>query len=373
MNKSFLVRVMICACLFSMSRGGLAVAGQKNVPKNIILLIGDGMGVGQVSAAKTVKGTLAMEQFKTVGLLTTNSHNNYVTDSAAAGTALATGEKTYNGAIAVSAEKEPLKTALEWAEDKGKATGIVVTCSVTHATPAAFMAHVDSRKKNEDIAEDIAECGVDVLFGGGLQYFAPKGENGSKRKDYKDLVAELAKKMQFARSADEFYGLTTDRPAAALLAPGHLPRVAERKVSLAEMTYKAIRILSRDEDGFFLMVEGSQIDWAGHDNDAEYLISEAVDFDDAVNAALNFAHVDGQTLVIATADHETGGFALLDGSVTERQVSETDFASKSHTGEMVPLFATGPGSRAFAGIHDNTVIGRRIIEYLKRSESPANN
>jgi alkaline phosphatase len=337
-------------------------------PRNIILLIGDGMGLGQISAAKTVKGVLAMEQFTTVGFLTTHAHDKYVTDSAAAGTALATGRKTYNGAIAVSpVKKKPIKTALEWAEHKGKATGIVVTCSVTHATPATFMAHVDSRKKNEEIAEHIAASDVDVLFGGGLQYFIPKGEKDSKRQDDKNLITMLAKRMQVARSAKDFQQLATDRPAAALLAAEHLPKVEQREVSLAEMTRKAIRILSRDEDGFFLMVEGSQIDWAGHDNDPNYLIAETVDFDDTVRAALDFAQVDGSTLVIVTADHETGGFALLDGSVKKRELTKTGFVSKNHTGVMVPIFASGPGNKVFAGIHDNTIVGKSIIRYLKRS------
>jgi alkaline phosphatase len=159
-------------------------------PKNIILFIGDGMGVSQITAGKIVKGNLNLEEFKVVGLRTTHSQSALITDSAAAGTALATGYKTYNGAISVSRYKKPLKTIVEYAEEKQKTTGVVVSCSVTDATPATFVAHVDSRRKHAVIAEHITRSGIDVLFGGGLAYFLPKSTHGSKRDDEKNLIAE---------------------------------------------------------------------------------------------------------------------------------------------------------------------------------------
>jgi len=343
-------------------------AAASDVPKNIILFIGDGMGVSHITAAKIVNGHLNMERFRVVGLLTTHSQTDLVTDSAAAGTALATGFKTFKGAISVSQDKKPLKTAVEYAEEMHKSTGLVVSCSITHATPAAFVAHVDSRKKNTLIAEQIAESGVDVLFGGGLGFFLPESTAGSRRNDEKNLLAELKNRMPVVQSENEFQTLGKVDSAAGLFAMVHPPKATERKPSLCELTRKAIDILSGNENGFFLMVEGSQIDWAGHQNNPEFIISETIDFDNAVGIGLDFAKKDPQTLVIVTADHETGGFALHDGSINDRKVSESGFTSDYHTGAMVPVFAQGPGSAAFAGIGDNTGVGRTIIRYLQESD-----
>lgn len=343
----------------------MAIAANAAAPKNIILFIGDGMGVSQVSAGKIAKGTLNLEQFKVMGLVTTYSQSALVTDSAAAGTALATGHKTYNGAISVSVKKRPLKSVLEYAEARGKSTGLVTTCSLTHATPAVFAAHVDSRKKNAQIAEQIAKSGVDVLFGGGLAYFLPESAEGSQRRDEKDLVALLQKRMPVVRSAEAFERLGKVRSAAGFFAPVHPPRAGGRRPKLAELTKKAIEILSKNPKGFFLMVEGSQIDWAGHKNDQDYLIAETVDFDDAVGEGLVFAAHDSGTLIIVTADHETGGFAVHDGDVDARTVSEAAFTWTHHTATMVPLFARGPGSADFAGIRDNTHIGKTLIGYME--------
>ncbi|MFH1974537.1 MAG: alkaline phosphatase [Pseudomonadota bacterium] len=336
-------------------------------PKNIILFIGDGMGVSQITAAKIVKGNLNIDRFKVVGLLTTHSHNDLVTDSAAAGTALATGYKTYNGAISVSQDKKPLKTIVEYAEDRQKATGIVVSCSVTDATPATFVAHVDSRKKYSLIAEHITKSGIDVLLGGGLCYFLPKSTDGSKRDDEKDLIAELEKRMKVIRSEKDFQDLGDVDSVAGFFATKHPARANERKPSLSELTRKAIDILSKNKSGFFLMVEGSQIDLAGHKNNQDDIISEMIDFDDAVGAGLDFAEKNQQTIVIVTADHETGGFAIHNGYIKDKKITESAFTCKNHTAVMVPIFAHGPGSSAFAGIGDNTVVGKTLIQYLQES------
>ena len=344
-----------------------ACAAESATPKNIILFIGDGMGISQITAGKIVKGNLNIEQFKVVGLLTTHSQNVLVTDSAAAATALATGYKTYNGAISVSQDKEPLKTIVEYAEENQKTTGLVVSCSVTHATPATFVAHVDSRNKAAVIAEHITKSGIDVLFGGGLCYFLPKSTDCSKRDDEKNLIAELEKRMKVVRSAEDFQNLGNVDSVAGFFAAEHPPKANERKPRLSELTKKAIDILTKNKSGFFLMVEGSQIDWAGHENNQEYLISEMIDFDNAVGVGLDFAEKDPQTLVIVTADHETGGFAIHNGSIKDKIVSESKFTCEEHTAAMVPIFAHGPGSFAFAGIGDNTVVGRTIIEYLQES------
>ena len=338
-------------------------------PANIVLLIGDGMGVGQVTAAKIEYGSLHMERLPVGGLLTTFASNRLVTDSAASGTALATGHKTYNGAISVSPDREPLKTVLEYAEERGLATGLVATCSITHATPAAFAAHVDNRQKDGEIARQMAASGVDVLFGGGWSFFLPDTEPGGARTDGLNLLDELRERMPVALSVAEFRNLPDTDAAAAFFAPDHPPSVTSREPPLAELTGRAIEILSRDEDGFFVMIEGSQIDWAGHENDHDWLMDEMTDFDEAVGVVMDFAEADGRTLVIVTADHETGAYSVLDGSLERHRVTRPDFGSGDHSAAMVPVLAYGPGSAAFGGMQDNTDLGRTLIEYVSRGSA----
>jgi alkaline phosphatase len=348
--------VLAAGCAHVPVRAGAA-------PRNVILMIGDGMGVSHVTAARIATGRLEMERLPVGGLETTWSASDLVTDSAASGTAYATGRKTVNGAISVSPSGEPLKTVLEHAEDRGMATGLVVTSSITHATPAVFVAHVAGREDNLEIARQIAESDVDVLFGGGRSFFLPRAEGGA-RDDGANLVDVLRKKMPVALSAEEFRGLGDTDRAAALLADEQPPPVRERDPGLRELTEKALEILSRDEDGFFLMVEGSQMDWAAHENDHQWLVDEALDFDSAVGAVMDFAERDGRTLVVVTADHETGGYALLNGALERRTVTEPHFASDDHSASMTPLLAYGPGSEAFGGLGDNATVGQRLIEIV---------
>ncbi|MCK6559911.1 alkaline phosphatase [candidate division KSB1 bacterium] len=341
-----------------------AGAPAERPPKNIILFIGDGMGVAQVTAGKTAKGTLQLEQCTSGGLLTTHSAESYVTDSAASATALAAGVKTYNKAIGVDLNKRPVKTMLEYAAEKGKATGLVATCAITHATPASFAAHVDDRNKYYDIAAQLAQAPVDVMLGGGWSHFAPKSQSGGQREDEQDLWAVLAKDRVAIRTLAEFQKLATPKRLVGLFEPVHLPKADKREVTLPAMTRKAIAILSQNRNGFFLMVEGSQIDWSSHDNDSEGVVMEMVDFDDAIGAGLEFAKSNKETLVVVTADHETGGYTLLDGSISEKKVTKTAFTTGGHSGVMVPIFAFGPGSAAFGGIHDNTFVGKKLIEFV---------
>jgi alkaline phosphatase len=339
----------------------------KNTPVNVILLIGDGMGVSHVTGAKIEMGDLHMERLPVGGLFTTFPSNTLVTDSAASGTAFATGHKSYNGAISVSPGGERLKTVLEFAEGRGMATGLVATCSITHATPAVFASHVKNRDMQKEIAKQMVESGVDVLFGGGSSYFLPDDEPGGARTDGLNLVEKLRERMPVALSPEEFESLPKKtRAAAALVYAGHPPPAYSREPSLTEMTRKAISILSRDDDGFFLMVEGSQIDWAGHENEHEWLMDEMADFDEAVGAALDFAETDGRTLVVVTADHETGAYAVLDGSLEKRKVSRPNWGCGDHSAAMVPVLAYGPGSSVFGGINDNTHLGRTLIGYVRR-------
>jgi alkaline phosphatase len=344
------MKTILRLCLFALC---VSVYAEEAAPKNIILFIGDGMGLAQVTAAKVANGSLEMERCPVTGFVTTWAADHLTTDSAAAATALATGFKTNNEMLGVSPDGQPLKNTTEAAEAANKSTGTAVVCSLTHATPAGFIAHVPSRKMDREIAEQITASDVDVLFGGGLKFF--------------DLP-ELQKKMTVVTNAAEFRALGTPEKAAVILYEQDPPYAAERTVSLKELTQKAIAILSQDPDGFFLMVEGSQIDWACHGNDGTNTIREVIDFDNAVGAGLDFAQKDGQTLVLVTADHECGGFALIDGSIAGKTVSETGFVHKEHTASMVPLFAFGPGSAGFSGIQDNTDIGKTLIRFIQASE-----
>lgn len=351
-------------------------------PKNIILMIGDGMGTSQLTAGKVAKGTLSVERMDVGGLCTTFAANALVTDSAAAGTALATGQKTANKHISTTPDGKPLETIAEAAKENGKAVGLVTTCSLTHATPAAFATHVTSRYMNQDIAKQLVDAKFNVLFGGGWAWLVPKNSDASsvkedlspagygkketssgKRTDGVNLLVELEKQMTVATTPNAFRALGKTDRAAALLYSLHPPAAAEREVSLPELTAKALEILARDEDGFFLMVEGSQIDWAGHKNNKEWLIDEVVDFDDAVGVVLDFAEMNPDTLVVVTADHETGGFAVQGGSLKDKKVTNAAFTWGNHTASMVPVFATGPGSDAFGGLIDNALIGHTLKKF----------
>jgi alkaline phosphatase len=335
-----------------------------NYPKNIIIYIGDGMGVAHITAGKIALGRLNLERFAVTGLVTTHSENELVADSAAAATALATGHKTYNRAVSVravsvSADKKPLKTLFEFAEELGKSTGVVVTSSVTHATPAAFFAHVENRRQHVDIAEQILNSGPDVLIGGGWAYFIPESNAGSRRQDDKNLLELLETRMPVVLSYDKLPG--QGKKLAALLAPDGLPKSADRDYSLSELTQEAMRILSKNRKGFILLVEGSQIDWAAHDQDHEAIIAEMIDFDGAIGTGLDFARKHGNTLILVTADH--------DGSMKAKQVTSSGFTTSGHTASMVPIFAYGPGSRNFSGIQDNARVGQAIISQLLKTEA----
>ncbi|WP_448520153.1 alkaline phosphatase [Rhodoflexus sp.] len=326
--------------------------------KNIILMIGDGMGSAQVFAAYTAqKGQLHMMNFPVTGFLLTQSESHYITDSGAGGTAIATGKRTYNGAIGVDMNKQPLTSILEVAKQNGLATGIVVSCAVTHATPASFYAHQGSRTQDEDIATDLLKTQPDVVIGGGYKFFA-------NRKDGRNLIEEL--KQAGYQVADSTADLSSYKSGklVALLAQEHPAKItAGRGDMLSKGTQTALNILSQNKKGFFLMVEGSQIDWAGHDNDLEYIVQETVDFDKAVGVVLEFAKKDGNTLVIVTADHETGGFALTGGDIA-KGIVEGKFSSKVHTSVMVPVFAYGPGAEAFMGVQLNTdLFGKMLRAY----------
>ena len=297
---------------------------QDDRPRNVILFVSDGCGPASFTLARDYlryKGNdtgLVIDALQ-VGSIRTFSSNSRITDSAASATAFACGVKTYNGAIAVDTERRPVATVLEAAEARGMATGLVATSTITHATPASFSAHVPNRGMVAEIAEQQLGQGIEVLFGGGRRDFVPKSKGGS-RADERDL---------FEEARDTGYQVILDRagfddelrtPVLGLFADGHMAYEVDRdpqeQPSLAEMTARAIDLLKEDEDGFFLMVEGSRIDHAGHANDAAAHLHDILAFDEAIAVALAYARENGETLLLSTSDHETGGLTLgrnLDG------------------------------------------------------------
>lgn len=352
-KNSLLSAALILTLTFTMSlpvsAGGAKEKKAKN-PKNVILLIGDGMGLAQVYAAYTAAcGNLNITSIDHIALVKTNSASNYITDSGAGGTAIACGEKTTNGMIGMTPEKVPLTSILKHASAHKLSTGIVATSDVTHATPASFVASVESRKMAEHIAYQYHTSGIDVFIGGGSDHFI-------RRSDNLNLFDSLqSRNFQVVQTIPAMMEVKSGR-MAALLYPEHPPKISEGRGDMLSLsTDKAISLLSQNRKGFFLMIEGSQIDWGGHDNNIGYVVNEALDFDKAVGIALDFAKKNGETLVIVTADHETGGLSNLEGDFTTGHAGGK-FITDDHSGIPVPLFAYGPGSHLFKGLMENTEI-----------------
>jgi alkaline phosphatase len=352
-----LVVIWSCGKYPSGAENGTHVMPADMRPKNIILMIGDGMGIAQITAAMYLNGnSLHMERFPVVGLLKTHSANNLVTDSAAAATAMASGVKTNNGMVGMSIDTTPVKTILQEAKEHGLATGLVVTSTITHATPAAFVAHVHNRSLQEDIAEYFLLTEVDFFVGGGRKFF-------NRRQDGRNLLEELAARGYYVSSflQDEFADISVDfnRKFAYFTADGDPLPLSKGRDYLPPASRMAATFLNNHSDkGFFLMVEGSQIDWAGHAKDTDYLIQEMLDFDRAIGAILDFAEEDGRTLVIVASDHETGGFSINPGSSMNKILGA--FTTDYHTANVVPVLAYGPGAEIFAGTYENTSIHEKM-------------
>ncbi len=326
----------------------------------VILLIGDGMGIAQVSATMTVFGNnLNMTTTKHIGFMRTQSYDNYTTDSAASGTAMASGKKTRNGMIGMDPDSNKVDLITELVRDQKRMSyGLISTAAVTHATPASFVAHNVNRGDYEAIALDYVRNQPDVFIGGGKANF-------TTRKDQRDLIKVLEKDGYEVVYTHEDLKVASADKVAALLADQHLPRFTEgRSYMLAESVNKAIRLLNRNNRGFFLMVEAAQIDWGGHANDGNFIIEETWDLDVAVGEALKFAENDQNTLVIVTADHETGGMTIPGGNMEDNTVL-VDFSTIAHTGVIVPVFAFGAGAEEFAGFYDNTELFDKISNLLR--------
>lgn len=324
-------------------------------PVNIILVIGDGMGLAHISLGELLsKPPSPLQRMEVIGLQKTYSASHLETDSGAAATAMACGVKTFNSAEGVGPDSMRVTSIMELAKDKGMKIGFVVTCPVVHATPAAFYAHVDSRGSYEEIARQLATSGMDVFVGGGEKYFKERHSDESnllevlERNNYTILSSEDPK-VEF-----DFRKISREKRIAAFTAYEDPQRASQGRTYLPQMvseTMDAIKV--RSDKGYFLMVEGSQIDWAAHANDQEWLALEMQDFYSTLDIILH--KMDSNTLLIVTADHECGYI-----SIKGKRAPHVDFGSKVHSSQMVPLFAHGPGAEEFAGIYENTEIFQKM-------------
>lgn len=330
--------------------------------RNVILLIGDGMGIHHSSAAWVAnRGRLFLDNCPVTGLSRTWCTDKLITDSAASGTAMATGRKTLYKRVAMCPEGKPLDSLIDRASALGKSTGVVVTCELNDATPAAFCANNNTRADSYGIIADYPACGADFIFGGGAKWF-------TQRPDGRDIFKEMEQRgYQIAHTPAATLALPPGK-TLAVIAPGDLPTVPERGDILRQVTRKALDTLNRDEQGFFLMVEGSKIDKEAHQNRLKEMMEELLDFDQTVGTVLNWAAKHPGTLVVITADHNTGAFSILGGNKEKGEVTCL-FASGDHDGTAVPVYAFGAGSRSFTGFYENTEIFHKILAAMQQEHN----
>lgn len=332
------------------------VSDEPEIPQNLIFIIGDGMGVPHVYASVVAQreNNSAFLRFPYSGFSRTYSRNHYRTDSAAGGTALTTGKKVDNYHVNWGPDSARYNTIFDDAVKAGMSTGFVVTSNVLDATPASTYGHVPYRKMYDTLSLQMAQCAHSVMIGGGRSNFIP-----ANRKDGLAPLDTLHRRgYMVTYDIDTMDAYAGDR-MVALLFEGDPLTAPARGDMLTRGAKKAISMLGRNKEGFALMIEGSQIDWACHNNDTAYLRAELADFESMLNAVLDFAERDGHTLVVVTADHETGGVTLPSGDI-DKGTNEVRFLWGSHTGVMVPVFAYGPGANYFSGIQENVDIPAKI-------------
>lgn len=329
--------------------------------KNVILLIGDGNGLAQLSATMYANNNqLSITQLKNMGLIKTQAADDFTTDSAAAGTALASGKKAKNRSVGSLPDGSAAENLPAYLKTYGFNSGIVTSDNITGATPAAFYAQQSERDLIREIASDLPKSPLNLFIGGGKNDFLRFGTDETKTLE--------AHGFYLAGSLEELAASNASR--VGYFASNHgLPKVMQgRKHYLKNATKASLAYFQSKNKPFFLMVEGAFIDSGGHAHEVSTVIEEGIDFDLAVAEALRFADKDGQTLVIVTADHETGGISLPQGNLNRQQV-ELEFSTEDHTGIMVPVFAYGPQSDTFRGVYENTAIFDKIIaaiqQYLK--------
>ncbi len=328
--------------------------------RNVVILIGDGMGFGQVTGARAalagVNGRLFMERLPVTGWLTTYSANQLYTDSAAAATALATGHKTKLWAVGVDAEGQAVTTLLEAAAASGKAVGVVTDSYLWDATPAAFSSHVTTRGEYAAVAAQMADSGFDLLLGEEDSDLEEDDAGGEMLDAFRDKGFRIVRDAAALGSS-----VQDDAAVLALFAPEAI-NDPQQAPQLEELTAYALERLSRDTDGFALVIETEETDTGSHLGDFERMAAGVGALDRAIEAAVDFARRDRHTLVVVTADHETGGFAMMVGS--DGETMRVLWSTAGHTANPVPLFAYGPGAELLGGIHDNTEVPRILARLL---------
>lgn len=330
--------------------------GGKGRIRNVIFLIGDGMGLSQITAAAYANCGLTLMNFNYIGLQRNNALGAFTTDSAAGGSALATGERHANRHISMTEQGEAVPSLSDWFRGKGLPVGVVTLGNAVDATPTAFYGHSVERDNADELTRCLLDTPVDLLCGSGIRQFTERG-------DGIDLIGELSKSYRFVRSIDEINAAE----GRVVCIDERMDEAAEESNLglLAEATRAAIdKLQERGDKGFFLMVEGAKIDYAGHSRCLPGSVIEMLGFDLAVAEALKFADENGQTLVVVTADHETGGLVLLDGDEQSGRIMGV-YTTDDHTPAMLPVFAYGPGADRFCGTYLNTEIARRIRELTR--------
>lgn len=330
--------------------------GGKGRIRNVIFLIGDGMGLSQITAAAYANCGLTLMNFNYIGLQRNNALGAFTTDSAAGGSALATGERHANRHISMTEQGEAVPSLSDWFRGKGLPVGVVTLGNAVDATPTAFYGHSVERDNADELTRCLLDTPVDLLCGSGIRQFTERG-------DGIDLIGELSKNYRFVRSIDEINAAE----GRVVCIDERMDEAAEESNLglLAEATRAAIdKLQERGDKGFFLMVEGAKIDYAGHSRCLPGSVIEMLSFDLAVAEALKFADENGQTLVVVTADHETGGLVLLDGDEQSGRIMGV-YTTDDHTPAMLPVFAYGPGADRFCGTYLNTEIARRIRELTR--------
>lgn len=335
----------------SVYQPGYRSDGAKKAPKNIILLIGDGMGLAHIHAGYSANfNKLNLYQFRATGLSLTSSYDSYITDSAPGSTAFSAGIKTNNRAVGVDHTGVAIPLLPVLMKEKGRKTAIITTGDITDATPADFYAHQSERNSSEAILRDLAKEPIDLLIGTGERNFSSIINSEMPAFKLVETISALP-----SAASGKWIVLEERAGKAALQGRGNWA---------VEAFQKGLQFLSSNSKGFLLVQEGSQIDNGGHNNHLPTLVAELLDFDQVVKAALEFADKDGETLVIVTADHETGGLTLVNGDPSKGSVSG-HFSTNDHTATPVPVFAYGPRSYLFTGVYENTAIHHKIREALK--------
>lgn len=362
-----LTRAQKCAAIVTLLLVLAIAATAAPAPKNVIILIGDGMGVGHITSARLadngIQGKLLLDTMPITGLSITCPAGNVVTDSAAGGTALATGVKTKNGSVGVDPNKKPLKNILEVAQAMGKSTGVVTNDALVGATPAAFSTHVADRGMYDDIAAQMLTSRINVLLGGGKLSFIPKADGKDGRKDGRDLLADAKKRgYDVVETRDAMLASKSDRVLGLFTFQGGLDEI-NPVPSCAEMLQCALSRVSTDKDGYFVMCESYGSDHGGHNNNIDMAVGGVKQINEALQVALDYAKKHNDTLIIVTADHETGGLAVQDPDKNKPGTNfSPQFTGGGHSGNMVPIYAYGPGSERFSGTHQNTDIPRIIAD-----------